>query len=119
MVSQKLVKLMKVSHHPIHLYLYVEIHFLLTSASYLGILILYNIFSKAEKLVCSATSICQSPGSTDARLVESKSGQRPHFVVKTRNSKYNCDADCPMWKCSMLCSHTVACAYLDDVYKNF
>ena len=81
--------------------------------------ILYNIFSKAEKLVCSATSICQSPGSTDARLVESKSGQRPHFVVKTRNSKYNCDADCPMWKCSKLCSHTVACAYLDGCLQEF
>ena len=37
MVSQKLVKLMKVLHHPIHLYLYVEIHFLLISASYLRI----------------------------------------------------------------------------------
>ena len=81
--------------------------------------ILLNIFSKAEKLVRSTTSICQSPGSTDARLVESKSGQRPHFVMKTRNNRYNCDVDCPMWKCSKLCSHTVACAYLDGCLQEF
>ena len=36
--------------------------------------ILKNIFSKAEKLVCGQNTICPSPGSVNAKLVESKSG---------------------------------------------
>ena len=49
--------------------------------------ILKNMFSEAEKLVCGQNSICPSPGSVNAKLVESKSGQRPHFVVKKTSSK--------------------------------
>ena len=55
----------------------------------------------------------------NAKLVESKSGQQPHFVVKKASSKYNCDSDCPMWKCSKLCSHTIACAYQDGCLQEF
>ena len=49
--------------------------------------ILKNMFNKAEKLVCGQNTICPSPGSVNAKLVESKSGQRPHFVVKKVSSK--------------------------------
>ena len=81
--------------------------------------ILVNMFIKAEKLVCGQNKICPAPGSVNAKLVESKSGQRPHFVVKKASSKYNCDSDCPMWKCSKLCSHTIACAYQDGCLQEF
>ena len=81
--------------------------------------ILKNMFSKAEKLVCGQNTICPSPGSVNAKLVESKSGQRPHFVMKKASFKYNCGSDCPMWKCSKLCSHTIACAYQDGCLQEF
>ena len=81
--------------------------------------ILSNMFKKAEELVSSPNSICLSPGSVNAKLVESKSGQRPHFVVKKASNKYCCDSDCPMWKCSALCSHTIACAYQDGFLQQF
>ena len=77
------------------------------------------MFGKSERIVCAQSSICPSPGSANAKLVESKSGQRPHFVVKKASSKYCCDSDCPMWKCSKLCSHTIACAYQDGCLQEF
>ena len=81
--------------------------------------ILKNMFVKAEKLVCGQNKICPAPGSVNAKLVESKSGQRPHFVVRKSSSKYNCDSDCPMWKCLKLCSHTIACVYQDGCLQEF
>ena len=81
--------------------------------------ILKNMFCKAEKLVCGQNAICPSPGSANAKLVESKPGQRPHFVVKKASSRYNCGSDSPMWKCSKLCSHTIACAYQDGCLQEF
>ena len=73
--------------------------------------ILKNMFSRAEKLVCGQNSICPSRGSVNAKLVESKSGQRPESIFQ--------DSDCPMWKCSKLCSHTIACAYQDGCLQGF
>ena len=40
-------------------------------------------------------------------------------MVKKAASKYICDSDCPMWKCSKLCSHTIACAYQDGCLQEF
>ena len=54
--------------------------------------------------------IVSSPGNATAKLVESKSGQQPHYVTQ-KGYKYCCDTDCAMWKCSRICSHTIACAY--------
>ena len=34
-------------------------------------------------------------------------------------SKYCCDSDCPMWKCCKLCSHTIACAFVDGCLQTF
>lgn len=77
------------------------------------------MFEKAEKLVHGTNSICPSPGTVNAKLVESKSGSRPHFVTVKADSKYACDSDCPMWKCSKICSHTIACAYIDGHLQYF
>ena len=78
--------------------------------------ILHNMFCKAERLVLAPNSICPSPGSTTAKLVESKSEQKPHFVTKKANNRYCCDTDCPMWKCAKICSHT---AYQDKCLQEF
>ena len=91
-----------------------------TSSCQLSNDILRSMFAKAERLVTDGSnSICPSPGSVNAKLVASNSGQRPHYVVKKSSHKYNCDSDCPMWKCSKLCSHTIACAYLDGCLQEF
>ena len=66
-----------------------------------------------------ANSICPSPGSVNAKLVESKSGSRPHFVQVKAKHKYLCDSDCAMFKCAKICSHTIACAYIDDKLQPF
>ena len=55
----------------------------------------------------------------NAKLVESKSGSRPHFVTVKAKHKYSCDSDCAMFKCAKICSHTIACAYLDDQLQSF
>ena len=91
------------------------------SACHLSSDILTNMFAKAEKLVRApeGTSICLSPGSSTSRLVVSKSGQRPHFVQKKTAGKFCCDSDCPMWRCSKLCSHTIACAFQDGNLQEF
>jgi len=81
--------------------------------------ILRCMFNKAEKLVRGENSICSSPGSLTAKLVESKSGSRPHFVTVKANHKYCCDSDCPMWKCAKLCAHTIASAYVDGKLQVF
>ena len=81
--------------------------------------ILHNMFRKAEKLVASPNSICPSPGSATAKLVEIESEQKPHFVTKKANNRYCCDTDCPMWKCAKICFHTIACAYQDKCLHDF
>ena len=81
--------------------------------------ILHNMFRKAERLVLAPNSICPSPGSATAKLVESKSEQKPYFVTKKANNRYCCDTDCPMWKCAKICSHTIACAYQDKCLRDF
>ena len=40
------------------------------------------------------------------------------MTVKAEN-KYACYSDCAMWKCSKICSHTIACAYVDGHLQNF
>ena len=81
--------------------------------------ILQNMFSKAEKLVTGANCIVSAPGTSTAKLVESKSGQRPHYVTRKGSHRYCCDSDCPMWKCSKVCSHTLACAFIDQHLQQF
>ena len=56
--------------------------------------VLQCMFDKAEKLVKGTNSICPSPGTVNAKSVESKSGSRPHFVTVKAESKYPCDSDC-------------------------
>ena len=81
--------------------------------------ILQSMFTKAENLILSKNSICPSPGSSNAKMVESKSGNRPHFVTVKGNCRYSCDSDCAMWKCAKICSHTIGCAFVDNQLQAF
>lgn len=89
------------------------------SACQLSCDILANMFIKAERLVSVSGNICLSPGSSTSKLVASKSGQRPHFVQRKTDTKYCCDSECQMWRCSKLCSHTIACAFQDGNLQQF
>ncbi len=81
--------------------------------------IVSNMFAKAERLVCGTNSIVPAPGTATAKLVESKSGHRPHFVTRKGLNKYRCDSDCAMWKCFKICSHTIAAAFTDKNLQQF
>ena len=70
--------------------------------------VLKCMFDKAEKLANGTNCIRPPPGSVNAKLIESKSGSRPHFVTVNSQKRYMCDSDC-----AKLCSHTIACAYVD------
>ena len=59
--------------------------------------IVSNMFSKASKLISGSNCIVIAPGTPNANLVESKSGCRPHFVVKRGSNRYCCDTDCQVF----------------------
>ena len=68
---------------------------------------LQGIWKKAEELLNSQGSITAAPGnSEEARMVLSRSGQRPHLVVPCKGGKYKCDPDCANFKSLGICSHT-------------
>ena len=77
------------------------------------------MFCKAERLVLAPNSICPSLGSATAKLVGSKSKQKPHFVTKKANNRYCCDTNYPMWKSAKICSHIIAYAYPDKCLCDF
>ena len=81
--------------------------------------ILSNMFSKAERLVTGSSCIVSAPGTSTAKLVESRSNQRPHYITRKGLHKYCCDTDCPMWKCSKICAHTIASAFTDNNLQQF
>ena len=77
------------------------------------------MFCKAERLVLAPNSICPSLGSATAKLLGSKSKQKPHFVTKKANNRCCCDTNYPMWKCAKICSHIITCAYPDKCLCDF
>lgn len=78
---------------------------------------LSGIWQKAESLHNSTVNIVPAPGHpSDARMVASQSGQRPHLVLpvaKAKGGSYKCDSDCLNYKSLGLCSHVVAVANLN------
>jgi len=62
-------------------------------------------------------SIVAAPGyPSDARMVASASGTRPHLVTKGIDQMYHCDAN---YKPLKICSHTVAVAEVNGELKQF
>ena len=41
------------------------------------------------------------------------------MLQSRQSTKYACDSDCAMFKCAKICSHTIACAYIDDQLQPF
>ena len=73
--------------------------------------VLDGIWTKAAQLLSVPHKIVPAPG-CDAlsRMVESKSGSRPHLVSPGKGGKFSCDNDCLNFKSFGICSHCVAVA---------
>ena len=71
-----------------------------------------GISKKAAEILCSDGAIVHAPGHpTNAQMVVSRTGKRPHLVLPKRKSGgLACDDDCPQYKSAKLCSHVVAAA---------
>ena len=74
---------------------------------------LQGVWKKATELISSSSSIAAAPGQvSEARMVESRGGQRPHLVVPCKRGIFKCDNDCLNYKSIGICSHVVAVAHL-------
>ena len=81
---------------------------------------LEGIWKKAAELVSTPHKIASAPGcSVLARMVESKSGKRPHLVNPGKGGKFACDGSCPNYKSVSLCSHTVAVAEVNGMLSAY
>ena len=81
---------------------------------------LQGIWKKAEELLNSPGSITAAPGnSEEARMVLSRSGQRPHLVVPCKGGKYKCDPNCANFKSLGICSHSVVVAEVNKKLSEF
>ena len=73
-------------------------------------LVLRQIWSKATDLFMS-NKVTVAPGCPNsARMVASKSKQKPHFVSLSEDGPYQCDEACPNFRHHFICSHCVAAA---------
>ena len=91
------------------------------AAHYTGIptLVLRQIWSKATDLVMS-NQVTTAPGcSNSARMVASKSKQKPHFVTLTEDGRFQCDDACPNFHQRFICSHCVATAESNGALRDF
>ena len=82
-------------------------------------LVLRQIWSKATDLLIS-NQVTMAPGCpTSARMVASKSKQKPHFVTLGEDGRYQCDETCPNFHHRYICSHSVAAAESNGALSNF
>ena len=68
--------------------------------------------------VCVFVCVCVC-NSEEARMVLSRSGQRPHLVVPCKGGKYKCDPDCANFKSLGICSHSVVVAEVNKKLSEF
>lgn len=77
---------------------------------------LQGIWSKATELLNTPNAIASAPGHPlESKMVLSRSGQRPHLVLPTKDS-FKCDSNCMNFKSLGLCS---AVAELHNKLGNF
>ena len=83
-----------------------------TNTTGLPILFLRRAWSKAAELLTEKKVLPAPCSSSRARMVESKSMQRPHFVSPSKHDEllFECDDNCPGFIQRHICSHTVAVA---------
>ena len=87
----------------------------------LPIALLEEIWDKARYLLKKPGLVMDAPSvdssSEHCYIVASKSAQRPHFVQRSRTGQFSCEASCPMWQSSKICSHCVAAAQFCNQLK--
>lgn len=84
------------------------------------LVVLEGIWKKATEIVNDPLKISPAPGcSPHARMVESKTGKRPHLVTSGKGGKFMCDADCPNYKSFGICSHVVSTAEVNHMLSSF
>ena len=82
--------------------------------------VLEGIWKKATDIVNDPLKISSAPGcSSLARMVESRTGKRPHLVTTGKGGKFMCDSDCPNYKSFGICSHLVASAEVNHMLPSF
>ena len=81
--------------------------------------LLERTWSKAEKLLNTAGSICAAPGMQEAMCVASESGSKPHIVCKTKKGTFACDEACLAWKSQKQCSHVLAVSEEKECLEEF
>ena len=88
--------------------------------STIPLITLQGIWSKAQSLLQGENMITNAPGSEPrARVVISFRSDTPHIVKPKGNGQYVCDANCPQWVSSKICSHTVAVAEINNSLRHF
>ena len=72
------------------------------------------------QLVGAENVIVPAPGcDSNACMVKSTSGVRPHLVIPKHNGEYVCDSTCANWRSLGICSHSVAVAEKNDELQQF
>ena len=69
-----------------------------------------GIWLKAAALISKSDAIVSAPGGTNSWLVESTTGNRPHFVTKEKSGRFKCGDGCKMRLSTRMCAHSVAVA---------
>ncbi len=81
---------------------------------------LQGVWKKATELLNTPQAISSAPGHPDeARMVMSRSGQRPHLVLPCKTRRFKCDSDCMNFKSLGICSHSIAVAELNNEIQAF
>ena len=82
--------------------------------------VLQGIWKKAAKLVTNPHKMPPAPGCSPlARMMESTSGKKPHPVSPGKGGKFICDSKCPNYKSFAICSHVIAVAEVNHMFKEF
>lgn len=77
---------------------------------------LEGIWRKATELINNNSAIVAAPGQNEeARMVLSHS----HLVTPLKGGGFSCDANCPSWKSTAICSHTIAVAQVNGKLPQF
>lgn len=70
-----------------------------------------DVWAKAERLVKGDNLLVRCPGESMSWMVQSEKTDSPHFVKPAKKvGGFLCDGQCLGYKCSKVCSHTVAVA---------
>jgi hypothetical protein len=82
-----------------------------------------GIYIKAGELLNTTNAVVSGPCSlssaTQTVVVASKSSVKPRIISRTSKGKFSCEASCPNWASSRICSHVVAAAQFSSELEDF